>query len=272
MTSMVCPDMVVTMSPGRCALPSGMFSTRPMAPTALTLALRAASACMRPTTQAAPAMSPFISSMPDAGLIDMPPVSKHTPLPMKATGAAPRLPPFQRMTTTFDSCTEPWPTPSSAPMPSFFMAATSSTSTPQPGTEHQVGDLIALERARGEFGKDRGLRGHRRHLAHGNAAELDHILAFELAVLAGPDHDEPRQLELRGRHDVERRAVLAVEAIRRRRPAHQIANRRQCALGCGAEFEVFPTEHNENTAQAAKGGEAELGGVGHGSVLPDRSE
>ena len=39
MISMVWPDIVVTMSPGRCALPSGMFSTRPMAPTALTLRL-----------------------------------------------------------------------------------------------------------------------------------------------------------------------------------------------------------------------------------------
>ena len=74
------------MSPGRCALPSGMFSTRPMTPTALTLALRAASACIRPTTQAAPPMSPFMSSMPPAGLIEMPPVSKQTPLPTKATG------------------------------------------------------------------------------------------------------------------------------------------------------------------------------------------
>ena len=36
---MVWPDIVVTMSPGRCALPSGMFSTSPMTPTALTLRL-----------------------------------------------------------------------------------------------------------------------------------------------------------------------------------------------------------------------------------------
>ncbi len=87
-----------------------MFSTRPIAPTALTFALRAASACISPTTQAAPAMSPFMSSMPAAGLIEMPPVSKHTPLPMNATGSAPFLPPFQRMTTTRLSCAEPWPT------------------------------------------------------------------------------------------------------------------------------------------------------------------
>ena len=77
-------------------------------------------------------MSPFMSSMPAAGLIEMPPVSKQTPLPMKATGASPALPPFQRMTTTRLSRAEPWPTPSSAFMPSFFIALTSSTSTATP--------------------------------------------------------------------------------------------------------------------------------------------
>src|SRR5215831_10982628 len=45
------------------------------------------------------AILPFMSSMLPAGLIEMPPVSKQTPLPMKASGAAPRLPPFQRMMT-----------------------------------------------------------------------------------------------------------------------------------------------------------------------------
>ena len=100
MISMVWPDIEVTMSPGRCALPSGMFSTRPMAPTAFTLALRAASACIRPTTQAAPAMSPFMSSMLPAGLIEMPPVSKQTPLPTKAIGLSVLFDaPFQRITT-----------------------------------------------------------------------------------------------------------------------------------------------------------------------------
>ncbi len=108
MISMVWPDIVVTISPGRCALPSGMFSTRPMAPMALTRALRAASACIRPTTQAAPAISPFISSMPPADLMEMPPVSKQTPLPTNATGLSPFLPPFQRITTMRPSRTEPW--------------------------------------------------------------------------------------------------------------------------------------------------------------------
>ena len=40
-------------------------------------------------------MSHFIASMPAAGLIEMPPVSKVTPLPTKAVGAPPSSPPFQ---------------------------------------------------------------------------------------------------------------------------------------------------------------------------------
>ncbi len=58
-------------------------------PTTLTFALRAASSCISPTTQAAPAMSPFMSSMPAAGLSEMPPVSKVTPLPTMAIGSPP---------------------------------------------------------------------------------------------------------------------------------------------------------------------------------------
>ena len=74
-------------------------------PTAFTLALRSASSCIRPTTQAAPAMSPFMSSMPAAGLSEMPPVSKVTPLPTKAIGSPPLAPaPFHCMT---DDVTRP---------------------------------------------------------------------------------------------------------------------------------------------------------------------
>jgi hypothetical protein len=42
-------------------------------------------------------MSPFISSMPAPGLIEMPPLSKTTPLPTKATGRSFGLPPFHCM-------------------------------------------------------------------------------------------------------------------------------------------------------------------------------
>ena len=41
---------------------------------------------IRPVTAAAPPISPFMSSIPPAGLMEIPPVSKHTPLPINATG------------------------------------------------------------------------------------------------------------------------------------------------------------------------------------------
>ncbi len=63
-----------------------MFSTSPTRPTASTFALRPASVAIRPITVPAPAMSHFMSSIPPAGLMLMPPVSKVTPLPMNATG------------------------------------------------------------------------------------------------------------------------------------------------------------------------------------------
>ena len=121
-TSMVWPDIEVTMSLGRWAEPEGMFSTSPMMPTASTLALRPARAFISPTTVPAPLMSHFMSSMPAEGFSEMPPVSKVTPLPTKATGALAFLPAFpvtpcQRMTTSRGSRSLPWATPSNAPMP-----------------------------------------------------------------------------------------------------------------------------------------------------------
>ena len=44
MTSIVWPDIERTTSPGRCAVPDGMFSTSPTTPMTLTFALRPASA------------------------------------------------------------------------------------------------------------------------------------------------------------------------------------------------------------------------------------
>ena len=46
---------------------------------------------MAPSTAAPPAMSYFIFSMPSAGLIEMPPVSKVTPLPTSPRWAPRRL-------------------------------------------------------------------------------------------------------------------------------------------------------------------------------------
>jgi hypothetical protein len=100
----------------------------------LTFALRPASAIISPMTTLAPPMSHFMSSMPLAGLIEMPPVSKVTPLPTKAIGrlSLARGAPFQRSTTSRGSCALPCATPSSAPMPSRFICALSSTSTLRP--------------------------------------------------------------------------------------------------------------------------------------------
>ena len=85
---MVSPDIAVITSPGRWAVPEGMFSVSPSTPTTLALARRRASAAMAPNTAPAPPMSHFISSMPPAGLSERPPLSKHTPLPISATGGA----------------------------------------------------------------------------------------------------------------------------------------------------------------------------------------
>ena len=85
-----------------------MFSTSPTSPTTLAGAFRSASVFITPATTPAPPMSMVISSMPAAGLIEMPPVSKTTPLPTSAKGAA-SPPPFHCMTTTFDGLSEPMP-------------------------------------------------------------------------------------------------------------------------------------------------------------------
>jgi len=74
------------MSPGRVARPLGMFSHVGTTPIRLILSFISATARRVPSTDAAPHMSNFISSMPAAGLIEMPPVSKMMPLPTSATG------------------------------------------------------------------------------------------------------------------------------------------------------------------------------------------
>ena len=129
MTSTVWPDIDFTTSPGRCALPSGMFSTRAHTATTFALALRPAIRAMAPVTAPAPPMSHFMSSMPPAGFSEMPPVSKHTPLPISATGAWPLGPFIQVMTRSCESRPLPCPTASSVSMPSFFISASPSTST-----------------------------------------------------------------------------------------------------------------------------------------------
>ncbi len=89
-------------------------------------------------TVPAPAMSHFMSSIPPAGLMEMPPVSKVTPLPTKQIGRSvpglrfvpPR--PFQRITTIRASLALPCATPSIAPKLSLRSSFGPRTSTCTP--------------------------------------------------------------------------------------------------------------------------------------------
>ena len=74
-------------SPGRYALPEGMFLAIGSQPVTATSGLRAAIASMVAATAAAPAMSEVISHMPCDGLMDTPPVSNVMPLPTSAIRA-----------------------------------------------------------------------------------------------------------------------------------------------------------------------------------------
>ena len=81
------------MSPGLIAVPEGMFSVVGTTATISTGSPSSAIAATASSTAAAPDMSIFISCIPAPGLSEMPPVSKVTPLPTKATGA-PAPPPL----------------------------------------------------------------------------------------------------------------------------------------------------------------------------------
>ena len=82
-TSMVLPFMAVTISPGRVAVPLGMFSAIANRQLTRTDGCNRPMAVMAPSMVAAPAMSYFICSMLLGGFSDRPPVSKVMPLPMR---------------------------------------------------------------------------------------------------------------------------------------------------------------------------------------------
>ena len=88
------PPYWVSTSPGRCAVPDGMFSAiGTVAITSIGSRSRAASTTVA-ITAAAPPMSEVMWCMLAAGLIEMPPVSNVMPLPTRATVLALRpLPP-----------------------------------------------------------------------------------------------------------------------------------------------------------------------------------
>ena len=88
-TSIVLPLIARRTSPGFVALPPGMFSVAGTIAVTSMAGFSRAMAPMVATTAAPPDISPFISSMPAAGLIEMPPVSKVMPLPTSARCVGP---------------------------------------------------------------------------------------------------------------------------------------------------------------------------------------
>ena len=135
-TSMVWPDIDFTTSPGRCAVPEGMFSTRPTTPTTLTLALRAASACISADDGAGTAHVPLHLLHAGGGLdgdaagIEGDALADEGDRRLVAVAGAP----CHCMTTSWDSRALPWPTPSSAFMPSSAICFSPRTSTFTPSS------------------------------------------------------------------------------------------------------------------------------------------
>src|SRR3989304_743014 len=78
-TSIVLPFIAVTTSPGLVAEPEGMFSVVGTRAVTLTGAFSLASAHIAEMTAAPPDISPFISSIPAAGLMEMPPEAAAPP-------------------------------------------------------------------------------------------------------------------------------------------------------------------------------------------------
>ena len=93
-TSIVLPLYAVTISPGLCAFPPGIFSVDPIAKIIFNLGFNSATAFITPITVELPHISNFISSILAEGLIEIPPESNVRPLPTKAIGLSPFFPPL----------------------------------------------------------------------------------------------------------------------------------------------------------------------------------
>ena len=99
-------------------------------PTTFIAGLKSAKACIVPKTTADPHMSNFISSIFEAGLIDIPPESNVSPLPTSTFGASDFLVPQYSMTMNLGGSSVPAATPAKAPIPIFVNFARSKTHTP----------------------------------------------------------------------------------------------------------------------------------------------
>ncbi len=113
---------------GRRRVP-GMFSAEGISATRFSGSFSAAAASMMPSTASPPILSHFISSICALGLIEMPPVSKVTALPMSARGAFFAPAPRYSSAISRGGWAEPWPTARMPPKPSRLSWRSSQTFT-----------------------------------------------------------------------------------------------------------------------------------------------
>jgi hypothetical protein len=132
--SIVVPSEAVTMSPGRMAWPEGMFSVAPTTPMTRTGRLSRAIAPTASMTAAPPDMSNFISAILAAGLIEMPPVSNVTALPIRPSTDPLASAPSYRRTMSAGSLWAPWATAPNAPIPCSARKSRPKTSTSTPAS------------------------------------------------------------------------------------------------------------------------------------------
>ena len=111
--------MLVTISPGLTASPSGIFSHAGIKPTTLSGKFKRPIVFITPKTVAAPHISYFISSIAAPGLREMPPESNVIPLPTNTTGFEDFLPLLCSMIMNFGSNLLPFATDKKEPIFNF---------------------------------------------------------------------------------------------------------------------------------------------------------
>ena len=121
--SIVLPDIVLTISPGFCAFPPGMFSVAGTTAITFIRGCNSAIANILDITAPPPAMSPFISPILVAGLIEIPPESNVIPFPTSASLFGLFGFPLYSKTINLGSSFEPFATPSNAPIPKSFISS-----------------------------------------------------------------------------------------------------------------------------------------------------
>ena len=193
MISMVWPDIEVTISPGRCVAVGHVLDQADGADR-VDLRLARRQRMHQPdhagrAAHVAPCL-PYLA----APLMEMPPVSKQTPC-NESNGLIALLAAVPAHDHGAPGCVEPCATPSKAPMPSFFISLTSSTSTSTPSflswarAARELHRIQHVRRLVDEFARDHHAvhdmdAGANAFRAAGDIADGDRNVGAKRAVLA----------------------------------------------------------------------------------------